>query len=169
MAKSAAERTREHRQRQKQKMREGMLEPSRMPDYAVNRFEQFVGNRLLEFYENLDAFGVDILGTELNEAKQEFRTEFERDEPLTALQRAKGMADVFIDAATELAALINAYKLEEIETAIKDAEIRSANLPRGDVEALKASFANIERLKAIQAQLQRPTRHTLASYRAKDE
>ncbi|SOE08503.1 hypothetical protein SAMN05877838_0225 [Hoeflea halophila] len=150
-------------------MREGLLEASKLPDYAITSFEEFVGNRSLEFYENLDAFGVDVLGSELNEAKQEFRSEFERDEPLTAMQRAEGLANVFIDAATELAALINAYKLEEIETAINDAEVRSANLPRGDVEALKASFAEIEHLKAIQSQLRRPTRHTMATFRAKQE
>jgi hypothetical protein len=169
MAKSAAQRTREHRQRQKEKMREGLLEATKLPEYANTSFEEFVGNRSLEFYENLDAFGVQVFGSELNEEQQDFQTEFERDHPLTALQRAEGLADVFIDAATELAALINTYKLEEIETAISDAEVRSANLPRGDVQALKSSFAKIERLKAIQAQLQRPTRHTMASYRAKDQ
>lgn len=169
MAKSAAERTREYRQRQKEKMREGMLEASKLPDYAKSSFEEFLGKRILELDENLDALGVQVLGSSLNEKKQEFPSEYKRDEPLTALQRAEGLADVFIDAANELAALINAYKLEEVEKAINDAEVESANLPRGDVEALKASFANIERLKRIQSQLQRPTRHTLASYRAKDE
>lgn len=150
-------------------MREGLLDASKLPNYTITPFEEFVGNRSLEFYENLDAFGVEIMGSELNEATQEFRSEFQRDEPLTALQRAEGLADVFIDAATELAALINAYKLEEVATAISNAEVRSANLPRGDVEALKASFAEIERLKAIQSQLRRPTRHTMATFRAKQE
>lgn len=86
-----------------------------------------------------------------------------------SIGRAERMVGAFLDAATELAQVINVYKLEQVETAINAAVARSANLPRGDVEALKASFAEIDRLKTIRTKLRKPTRHTLPGITANSE
>lgn len=170
MALSDAERKRLSRARQKAAESEAILHVSSPPSYLRRAFSDFVGtNRNFELDENLDAFGVELRGDFLTEEVQEFETQAERDEPLSSLQRAMGLADVFIDAAKELSQLVNAYKLEEVQRAIGDAEIASANLPRGDVAALKASFAEIKRLEAIQSELRRPTRQTFQSIRSKDE
>lgn len=125
--------------------------------------------RHLDLEENLDAYGVHISGTDLGEEVQAFDTEMRWEKQFTSLERARGMMGVFLDAAKELAALINQYKLQEVEAAINAACEVSANLPRGDVEALKKSFAEIERLKGIRTELRRPTRHMLLAVDATGE
>lgn len=170
MALSAAERKRLSRARQKAAENAALLHVPSEPVYLKGTFSDFVSERPdLEMYENLDAFGAEISGDALSTEIQEFETQKEWEPPLTSLQRAIGLVDVFIDAAKELSQLVNAYKLKEVERAIEEAEIRSANLPRGDVEAVKASFAEIKKLEAIQSELQRPTRHTFQSIRSKSE
>jgi hypothetical protein len=169
MAKTPAERTREHRERQKANERESLLRPVATPDYVQTPFHVFMEGRHVEFEENLDAYGIQISGTDLGEEVQTFETEAPWEKPFTSLERARGMMGVMLDGAKELAALINEYKLQEIEHAIDAALKVSADLPRGDVEALKKSFAEIERLKAIRSELRKPTRHTLLSVGAKGE
>lgn len=169
MVKSPAERVREFRQRQKDAARSALLSPAPSSAYLKTPFSEFVGGRHFEFDENLDAYGVRLMGTSLDEEVQDFPSEFEREGKITALERARGLMGVFLDAAKELAETINAYKLAEIERAIDAAIEASANLPRGDVERLKESFDEIERLKAIRSELRRPTRHTLLGVDAKGE
>ncbi|MBP2446391.1 hypothetical protein [Rhizobium leguminosarum] len=169
MAKTPAERTREHRERLIAKEREKLLQPIPAPAYVQTPFHAFMEGRHVDFEENLDAYGVQISGTDLGEEVQKFETEAPWDRSFTSLERARGMMGVFLDAAKELAALINEYKLQEIEAAIDAAHEVSADLPRGDVEALKKSFAEIERLKAIRSELRKPMRHTLLSVDAKGE
>ncbi|MAS04816.1 MAG: hypothetical protein CL534_09035 [Ahrensia sp.] len=164
-----AERKRKARARQKAAIKEAQLQVAQSPDYLQGSFSEFVGDRMFEFEENLDAFGARVIGSELNAEVQDFDTQFSRDEPLTSLQRAIGLVDVFIDAATEIAGVINAYKLEEANRAIEAAVTESANLPRGDTDALKASLKKIDRLKGIQSELQKPTRHTIPAIRTKEE
>lgn len=168
MAKTAAERTREFRERQKAAAHAALLESRKPEPYLRRSFAEFLAHQSLMLDENLDAFGIRFDG-DLATDVQKFHSEYERDEPLTSLQRATGLVDVFIDAAQELACLINQYKLAEIETAIDAALEASSNLPRGDVEALKASFEEIDRLKAIRSDLRKPTRHTFLSVRASGE
>ncbi len=169
MAKTPAERTREHRERMKAKHRANLLQPVPIPAYVQTPFHAFMEGRKLDLEENLDAYGIHISGTDLAEEFQKFETEASWDKPFASLERARGMMGVMLDAAKELAALINEYKLQEIEVAIDAAHEISASLPRGDVEALKKSFAEIERLKAIRFVLRKPTRHVLLSVDAKGE
>ncbi|KEQ08054.1 hypothetical protein [Pseudorhizobium pelagicum] len=169
MAKTSAERVKEYRERQRQAARKALLEPVPEPGYVVTPFYAFMDGRHVDFEENLDAYGVHISGTDLGEAVQKFDTEAPWEKSFTSLERARGMMGVFLDAAKELAALINEYKLQEVGAAIDAAHEVSASLPRGDVEALKKSFAEIERLRAIQSELRKPTRHTLLSVDATGE
>lgn len=169
MVKSPAERSREFRERQRAKAREHMTTVAAPPAYLRRSFADFLGASSLMLDENLDAFGVHIDGTGLDEDVQRFASQYEHEEPLNSLQRATALVGVFIDAAAELATLINRYKLEEIERAIDAAVEASANLPRGDVEALKASFAEIDKLKAIRTDLRTPKRFTFPAVTAKGE
>jgi|GEM_PF-5034080 len=169
MAMSAAERKRNERARRKAAIKEAQLKAAEPLEYLKGSFSEYVGDRSLMFDESLDAFGARVIGSQLNEEIQDFDTEFARDEPLSSLQRAIGLAAVFIDAASEIADLINSYKLEEVGRAIEEAVTESANLPRGDVDAHKASLEKIERLKGIQSELQKPTRHTIAATQTKEE
>jgi hypothetical protein len=169
MALTSTERSQLLRRRKREEQAAKLLTPAGNPSYLKTPFSAFVSDRTFELYENLDAFGVVIDGSTLGDDKQRFRSQVGRDEPLSSLERAIGLVDVFIDAARELADQINAYKLIEIDRSINEAVEQSANLPRGDVEALKKSFAKIEALKAIRSQLQKPTRHTVAAIRASGE
>ena len=168
MAKSAAERTREFRERKKAAAHAALLESQKPESYLRRPFSEFAAKQSLMLDENLDAFGIRFDGDLANEV-QDFHSEYHRDEPLTSLQRAIGLVDVFVDAAQELASVINQYKLAEIETAIEAALEVSSNLPRGDVEALKSSFEEIDRLKGIRSDLRKPTRHSFLSVRASGE
>lgn len=169
MAKSSVERMREYRERMKAKERETRLEPIPAPAYVQTPFNAFMEGRHVDFEENLDAYGIHISGTDLGEEIQKFETEAPWEHTFTSIERARGMMSVMLDAAKEIAALINEYKLQEIDVAIDAAHEVSASLPRGDVDALKKSFAEIERLKAIRSELRKPTRHTLLSVDAKGE
>lgn len=169
MVKSPAERSREFRERQKARAREQVTAVSETPTYLRRSFADFIAGKSPLLDENLDAFGVHIAGTGFDQEVQEFESQHVRDEPLNSLQRATALVSVFIEAAGELATLINQYKLDEIERAIDDAVEASANLPRGDVDALKASFVEIDRLKAIRTELRTPKRFTFPAVTAKGE
>ncbi|MEW9838099.1 hypothetical protein [Mesorhizobium marinum] len=171
MSITEAERKRLSRQRQKEAIKNALRDAAPMGSYLATPFSAFLADcGTLMFEENLDAFGVQIAGkADLTTEVQDFPSQYERSEPLTSLQRAMGMVDAFTDAAQELAHLINVYKLQEVARAIGEAEKASADLPRDDVEALRASFAEIDRLKAIQSDLRRPTRQTFLAIRSKGE
>ncbi|MER9920919.1 MULTISPECIES: hypothetical protein [unclassified Mesorhizobium] len=140
------------------------------PSYLKRPFSDFVGDRDFPFDASLDAYGVHISGPDfLRTEIQKFKSEYDRDEPVTALERAIGILGACLDAADELSVLINQYKLAEIGRAIDDALEVSANLPRGDVEALRESFAEIDRLKLIQTQLRVPARYAFPSTQVKAE
>src|SRR4051812_48041638 len=114
MALSNAEHQRRFRERKK-KQREAAPDLS---DAIISRpFSEFIGrDRILELDENLDSLGIRIMGSDFLTAEiQQFESEFIREKPLTALERAEALVGTFIDAANELSTLINQYKLEEID------------------------------------------------------
>lgn len=175
MAMTPAEKQRRYRERlaRKAKTEAKMKLTLRLANepvtYLGQPFSSFVGDRHFELFENLDAFGIRVVGNFLDEEIQRFDSQKQWEPPLSALQRAEGLVDVFIDAAREIAQLVNAFKLEELKNAIGEAIDRSANLPRGDVKALRQAIDEIDRLKGIQAQLEKPTRHTILATRADGE
>lgn len=167
---TSAERMRKHRERLREEERQAALGLSPVAmNYAKDPFSAFMKDRHLDLYENLDAFGVFVDGTHFDEDPQQFRTQAAPDKPIDALQRATALVEIFIEAAGELATTINEFKLAEIERAIENAFAASAKLPRDDVEALKASFAEIDRLKAIRTGLRTPKRHTIPATTTKGE
>ncbi|ADH89373.1 hypothetical protein Snov_2075 [Ancylobacter novellus DSM 506] len=169
MAKSATERSREFRERQLQRTKAKLKAAPARPAYLAGSFADFMRGRHLDLYENLDAFGVFINGSSFDEDQQTFQSQVHRDEPLDSLQRATALVEVFTDAASELACAINEYKLAEVQRAIDAAFARAAALPPGNVEALKAEWAEAERLKALQAGLRTPKRHTFPGITTKGE
>lgn len=169
MAKSPTDRSREFRERRKAQARAALTKAPVPPNYLRRSFAKFVGDRHLDLYENLDAFGVFVDGSQLDEEVQQFRSQYRREKPLDALQRATALVDVFIEAAGELAVLINQHKVAELERAIEAAVEASANLPRGDVAAVKASLAEIDRLKAIRKELSSPRRYTFPAFATLEE
>jgi hypothetical protein len=170
MVLTPAEKQKRYRERQKAAELAAAKATPTKPGYLKRSFSEFVGDRDFPFEASLDAYGVHISGPDfLRTEIQKFKSEYERDEPVTALERAVGILGACLDAAEELSVLINQYKLAEIGRAIDEAIEASANLPRGDVEALKASFAEINRLKAIQTQLRAPTRFVFPSIQVKAE
>jgi hypothetical protein len=131
MRKTPAEYQRAYRQRQKaakeQQRKEQLLRrsPDAVDEYLKRPFSGFVRNRILMFDETLDSLGVGFRkGTALGESnRQRFWSEGDQaNRTMTSLERAEGLAGVFLDAARELHELINAYKLEEIEARIAEME-----------------------------------------------
>ncbi|MCR5857965.1 hypothetical protein [Mesorhizobium sp. J428] len=160
---------RRYRERLAERAKREKLKASPAASLISGSFSEFMGYRTFELDQNLDAFGIKIVGNFLDEEVQRFDGQKEWDPPLTALQRAEALVDVFIDAARDLAQVVNAFKLEEISAAIGKAIDRNANLPRSDVDALKQAIDEIDRLKLIKAQLEKPTRHTVLAIRADGE
>jgi hypothetical protein len=120
MALSNAEHQRRFRERKK-KAREAAPDLSGV---ALSRpFSDFIGpDRILELDENLDSLGVRITDSNfLRTEVQRFESEFARDEPLTALERAEALVGAFINAANELATLVSLYKREEIDRQLPSA------------------------------------------------
>ncbi|TIL94641.1 MAG: hypothetical protein E5Y73_11055 [Mesorhizobium sp.] len=170
MVLTPAEKQKRYRERQKAAELAAAKATPTKPGYLKRPFSEFVGDRHFSFDASFDAYGVHISGPNfLRTEIQTFKSEYHRDEPVTALERAVGILGACLDAADELSVLINQYKLEGVGKAIEEALQASANLPRGDVEALKASFAEIDRLKAIQTQLRAPTRFVFPSIQVKAE
>lgn len=169
MAMSSAEKMRALRTRRKAEREDARRRPPKSATYIKGKFSEFVGNRTLDLHENLDAFGAFIAGSGLDEEHQTFASQVGREAPLTSLERAHGLQGAFLDAAKEIAELINAFKLAEIEQAIEGALEHREALPKGDVVALKAALAEIERLMSIRSELRRPTRHSMASVAARAE
>ncbi|MBB6413688.1 hypothetical protein [Mesorhizobium sangaii] len=170
MVLTPAEKQKRYRERQKAAELEAAKAAPVTTDYLKRPFSEFVGDRDFAFDASLDAYGVHISGPDLLRTEiQKFKSEYDRDEPVTALERAIGILGACLDAADELSVLINQYKLAEIGRAIDDALEASANLPRGDVEALKGSLAEIDRLKLIQTQLRAPARYVFPSTQVKAE
>ncbi|RWN25278.1 hypothetical protein [Mesorhizobium sp.] len=170
MVLTPAEKQKRYRERQKAAELAAAKATPTKPGYLRRSFSEFVGDRDFSFDASFDAYGVHISGPNfLRTEIQTFKSEYDSDEPVTALERAMGIFGACLDAADELSVLINQYKLAEVGRAIEEALETSANLPRGDVEALKASFAEINRLKAIQTQLRAPTRFVFPSIQVKAE
>ncbi|MGX8007815.1 hypothetical protein ACVDG8_001795 [Mesorhizobium sp. ORM8.1] len=170
MVLTPAEKQKRYRERQKAAEIAAAKATPTKPGYLKRPFSDFVADRDFSFDASLDAYGVHISGPNfLRTEIQKFKSEYDRDEPVTALERAIGILGACLDAAGELSVLVNQYKLAEIARAIDDALEVSANLPRGDVDGLKASFAEIDRLKAIQSQLRAPTRFMFPSIQVKAE
>ncbi|MGV8832750.1 MAG: hypothetical protein ACOH2N_12310 [Devosia sp.] len=172
MALTPAEKQKAYRKRQKDARKKA---PDQSTAFIKLPFHEYVARHGLGMEENLDAAGIHISGS-LEDAVQVFETEADWDsfdtpgiDIKTSLGRATIMVGSLLDAATELAGVINDFKLAEVDTAIENAFTASAGLRRDDVEGLKASYAEIDRLKAIQTQLRKQVRRMIPATQVKGE
>lgn len=80
-----------------------------------------------------------------------------------SIGRAESIADLLVSSAYNLALVIRAYKLEQINERIT--EIETADL--SDPESRKAALSDIVKLEKIREQLQKKTRHEMPTYKVK--
>jgi hypothetical protein len=154
MAKSAAERTRAFRERQ----REALAKASDRSLTVLRRpLSEYLDGTILELDENLDSLGVELRGTDLREEVQHFRSDGLGDRTMSTLERLTGLAGVFLDAAVELHTLINSYKAEEVRDRI--AELEGADL--ADPEARRKAVAELVELHAMRDRLSKEFRRSL--------
>jgi len=133
MAMSNAEKMRRRRERKKAeqqtpKARKEALKPSEdeLAPYLKSSFAEFLKERSsnILFYESLHWCGVEV-EPDLESDHPDFEMasewpEWSGVEP-TSLNVATGLVGAFIDAAKELSILINEFKLQEIDEAMKTA------------------------------------------------
>ena len=175
MASPNAEAQRRWRERQKQKRLEGLKLSS--PNQDTNLFRR-------PFFEAIDDSGnasnvdisLDLAGIAPVEflddsGPRSFTGQIEQgavengEEPYqgakNSLTRAEIMVGCLIDAAAELAGIINSYKRKEITLRI--AEIESSDL--ADLVERKAALAQIVRLNKVMEQLDRQVRWTFKQWK----
>lgn len=145
MAKTPAEYQRAYRERKKAQERAArtVLRPVLDPitSDATTSFADFYRSResVMLAPESLDWVGVEIVTGLADEPPKLPKADLWREQGLevTSLTVAAARMEVFIDAAKELAELINAYKIEEIDRQLKDA----SPVKKGQLEALKKRLA----------------------------
>lgn len=167
--KTPAEYQRAYRERQrlaKEQARKEEIQkrtPDLVDDYLKRPFSRFLGDRILMFDETLDSLGLGFRdGTSLAETnRQRFWSDGTNGyRNMTSLERAEGLAGVFLDAAHELHDLINEYKLAELDARIAET--------RRDLEADPAlKDLAVARLKDIRAALSREFRRRFPEIRVK--
>lgn len=158
MALSNAEKQRRYRERQRQEKKAKAIRPTEddLKPFLKTPFHQFLKERSpnIMLYENLHWVGVEVTGNLKSNHPQ-----FERaaDWPEWAgvdpdsLNVASAMVGIFLDAAKELATLLNEYKLKEIDRAMET-----------------ASPADKVRLKYLRKPLTRRTSYFLPVFESKE-
>ena len=175
MSNPNAEAQRRWRQRQKQKRHEGLKLSSPTQDTDLFRrpfYEAFGDSGNASNVEiSLDLAGItpveflDDSGPRSSTGQIERGAAENGEEPYqganNSLNRAEIMVGCLIDAAAELAGIINTYKKEEITQRI--AEIESSDL--ADPVARKAALAQIVRLNKVMEQLDKQVRWTFKQWK----
>ena len=175
MANANAEAQRRWRERQKQKR----LEELRLPDVPQNVspfrrpfFEAFQDDGNAQNVEiSLDCAGIEPVSFPDDSGPKSFTGQIEQmatesgEEPFRGAQnslgRAEGMVGCLIDAAAELASIINTYKRKEIRQRI--AEIEESDL--SDPVGRKAALAQMVRLNRLMDQLDKQVRWTFKQWK----
>jgi len=152
MALTPAEKQRRYRARLKQAARAA---PDQASVNLTGSFAEFLGAEgaqleLSFIGETFDSVGLQFPDLE-KDADPEWRPEW-GGENRGSLGRAERMVGALIDSARSLAALINEFKLGEIEAAISSLE----NRRKLDAKALKEAI----RLNKIRDGLRKETRHS---------
>lgn len=176
MANPNAEAQRRWRERQKQKRLDTLKQPDARHDSSPFRkpfFEAFQDDGNATSVDiALDCAGIepvlfeDDRGPKSSTGQIEQMAEERGEEAYlgadNSLGRAEVMVGCLIDAAAELASIINAYKRNEIRLRI--AEIEQADL--SDPVARKVALAQIVRLNKLMDQLDRQVRWTFKQWKA---
>ncbi|NSZ06503.1 hypothetical protein G6M14_09040 [Agrobacterium tumefaciens] len=145
MAKTPAEYQRAYRERKKaqEKAERPVLRPMLDPlqSAPTRSFADFYRERqsTILFPESLEWVGVETTGDLANEPPKLEKADLWKEQGIevNSLAVAAARMEVFIDAAKELAELINAYKLEEIDRQMQNA----SPVKKGQLEALKKRLA----------------------------
>lgn len=146
-ARTSAERKRElardRKRRQRQRQREENKRRPLLLDVAHphirGSFAEFLGDRSLMLFETLDWAGIKIVGDPATEDHADIYPDREGWEelfevPLNSLNRTTVMIGALLDAARELADLVNEFKLAELDHRVAEATARSAT--EREIEAL---------------------------------
>ena len=175
MANANAEAQRRWRERQKQKR----LDALKLPDAPQNAspfrkpfFEAFEDDGNAQNVEiSLDCAGIEPVSFQDDSGPKSFTGQIEQmatdsgEEAYRGAQNSLGRAEVMvgclIDAAAELASIINTYKRKEIRQRI--AEIEESDL--ADPVARKAALAQIVRLNKLLDQLDKQVRWTFKQWK----
>lgn len=160
MAKSAAERKREQREREKNARRAA---PDMANDFLRTPFFEAEAGRLSDLNFYFDLMGMEMPSIDDDSAPRSLDGMFEEDTardpqsypdvygafPKNSLGKAESWVANMLEIVTELADTINRYKLEEIEARI--AEIEAADLSDPVVKA--RALEDIVTLREIKAKL----------------
>jgi len=151
MAKSAAEYQKAYRERKKAKQEVSRDESL---DFLRTPIADYQGDTTFMFEGSLDAFGVSLPTREWVEPIQTFDTWGEGEKTMSALERLEGIAGGFHDAAQELYAFINRYKISEAQRAREELAGAKYETPA----AQKAAIAKISRIDEVIRSLSRRQR-----------
>lgn len=175
MANPNAEAQRRWRERQKQKRLDGLKTSSQGHDASLFRqpfFEAIENNDNASNVDvSLDLAGISSVEFSDDSGPRSFTGQIERGAAENgeeaywgannSLSRAEVMVGCLIDAAAELASIINTYKRKEIRQRI--AEIEESDL--ADPVARKAALAQIVRLNKLMDQLDKQVRWTFNQWK----
>lgn len=173
MIKSSAERGREFRARRKAALN---VVPDQSAPFLKRTFAQFLEQQGEDRGEgpHRDQIDAELMGVDMQ--LPDFTGEDEID-PISgegfrgpngstgSIAKAEVMAHAFRVSAQQLAALINRYKMEEIDARL--AEIERADLT--DPEAKRQALADVARLTLLRQRLDREVRHSFREIAVKGE
>lgn len=165
MAKSVLERKREQLERDEARAKQLAYKADA---FFSKPFDEWMGenwhNRVTH---DLDLVGLDNHGSFPGQGDTDpfWREEWNEGPNRGAIGCAERAVDVLLDAAVELASLINTYKSEQFKSRI--AELEAADL--SGPEARKQALADIVRLTKYRDQLSKQVRWTLPQWKVKGE
>ncbi|ASP68312.1 hypothetical protein [Sinorhizobium meliloti] len=161
MAKSAAEYQRAYRER---KAEQAKLAGDPSDQIADRRFFEYVSDdgNYQEVLNYLEWAGINPDAVPHFDTDDDPEHDPENDGPYRgSIGRAERMVGMLLDAASELAAIINRYKRKEISDQIE--EIETSDL--SDPDARKQALADIVRLQKMLDQLEKRVRWTLPQWK----
>lgn len=181
MALSNAERQRLHYQRQKDKKKGGLKQPdgvdlpTRTEDPFYEWFQGQAGG-FSDFSKCFDIAGMEAPDIDDDSDPKSFTGEIEhsfKDTPERSpyahgggsLARGEIMVGCLIDAASELARIINEYKRKQIDARLK--EIENADL--SDPSVKKNALAEVVRLQKMNEHLDKQVRWSFAQWKLAGE
>lgn len=181
MALSNAERQRLHYQRQKEKKKDVLKYPDRFslgipPDEPFHEWFQGQAGGFSDFALCFDMAGIEAPDIDDDSDPKSLSGEIERsfeDDPDRSpyargggsLARAEIMVGSLIDAASELARIINAYKRNQIANRLQ--EIETADL--SDQVAKKSALTEVVRLQKMIEHLDKQVRWSFPQWKLADE
>ena len=166
MAMTPLERKRRQLEREEQ-------ERKRMPDasypYLHMPFFEYVENdpNWSNVELNFDLMGIPAPVFDNDDGPSSQSGQVDEDEVYAGYSGSIGRAEVMIgqllDAATELASIVNRYKLREIEARVREVE----QIDLTDPEERKAALSEVVRLSQLRERLEKKVRRTLPEWSLK--